>query len=113
MDRRQSLAAGAMAALATAGGCTGCAQGSAASIGMTPVSDREIARRVTHRLEADPDNPRYQQVAEIVETGSLTVKATEQRLPTEGPLAYEDTVYQLAAEVVAHAASLKRISVSS
>lgn len=68
---------------------------------MTAVSDREIARRVTHRLEADPDNPRYQQVAEIVETGSLTVEATEQPLPTEGLLVYEDTVYQLAAEVVA------------
>lgn len=100
MDRREFLAAGTTAAIATVGGCTGCAQAPAASIRMTPVSDTDIAKRVTHRLEADPDNERYRQVGEIVETGSLTVEATDKRLPTDGPLVYEETVYQLAVGVL-------------
>ncbi|MFB6118035.1 hypothetical protein [Halosegnis sp.] len=100
MNRRQFLATGTTAALATVGGCTGCATTPSAAISMTAVTDAEIARRVTHRLEADPDNERYQLVGEIVETDNTIIEATEQRLPTDGPLVYEGTVYELSVRVL-------------
>ncbi|MFB6095828.1 MAG: hypothetical protein ABEJ74_00380 [Haloferacaceae archaeon] len=100
MDRREFLATGASLAIAATGGCTGCARGPSASLRMEPVDDVEIARRVTHRLERDPDAPRYRLVAEAVENGSATVQRTEPVGPERATYVYDGAVYELVRETV-------------
>lgn len=99
MDRREFLAAGASAAIAFGGGCTGCAQSPSASLRMDPVTDAGIARRVTYRIEADEDDERYRIAAEAVEDGSTTVEGTEPPLPENRPFVHDGAVYGLSLDV--------------
>jgi len=98
MDRREFLAAGATLAIATAGGCTGCAREPATSLRLEPISDYEIAREVTYSLEGAAD--RRELVADAVENGSATREATEPPVPENRSFVYRDSVYRLSHEVV-------------
>lgn len=100
MNRREFLATGASLAITVTGGCTGCARSPSASLEMDAVTDIEIAKRVTHRLERDEDSPEYQIVSEAVENGSTTVKRTEPRTSKNQTYVYDDAVYELTYEVV-------------
>jgi hypothetical protein len=101
MDRRDFLATGAALAIGVAGGCTGCARGPEVSLEMESVSDAEIARRVTHPLEAAEDSDRYRLVADAVENGTATETGTEPLFPADGPFVYDGAVYRLDREVTA------------
>lgn len=100
MNRREFLAAGASAAIAIGGGCTGCAQSPSASLRMEPVADAGIAKEVTYRIEADEDNERYRIAAAAVENGSTTVEGTEPPLPEDRPFVHDGAVYELSLDVV-------------
>lgn len=100
MDRREFLATGAALAIGVTGGCTGCARSPSASLEMEPVTDAEIARRVTHRLEADGDSERSRLVSSAVENGSATREGTEPRLPENGTFVHDGSIYRLSREVV-------------
>ncbi|WP_135854012.1 hypothetical protein [Halorussus salinus] len=98
MDRREFLASGATLAIATAGGCTGCARAPATSLRLEPISDYEIAREVTYGLEGSSD--RRELVADAVENGSAAREATEPPFPENRSFVYRDSVYRLSREVV-------------
>lgn len=97
MDRREFLAAGATLAIATAGGCTGCAKAPATSLRMVPLSDYETAEEVTQRVDGDDER---RLVREAVENGSATAEGTDPPFPEDRAFVYENAVYRLSREVV-------------
>ncbi|WP_137285973.1 hypothetical protein [Halorussus salinisoli] len=99
MDRREFLATGATLAIATAGGCTGCAKAPAISLRMEPINDHEIAEEVTYRVEVGPSD-RRRLVADAVGEESVTVEDTDAPFPADEPFVYDGSVYRLSYEIV-------------
>jgi len=67
-----------------------------ASLEMIPVTDKEIARRLTYSL----DEPQRKFAAEVIENGSKTVRETDEPFPPDRRFVYDDTLYELTAEVI-------------
>lgn len=89
-------------------GCAGCAHepdpdGSAGGVTktftlkMTPVTDTEIAHRVTRTLDDGPQR-KIELTRQIVTNGSATVQAAEPPLPRINLVTYNGTVYALSSE---------------
>lgn len=100
MNRRSFLASGATLAIGITGGCTGCAQLPTARVSMEPVTDEEIADRVTRSEDFTPEHDRYEFVRRVVENESVTKQGTEPTVPQDHTVVFDGTVYRITHEVV-------------
>lgn len=99
MDRREFLAAGATLAIATAGGCTGCAQMPTASLRMDSITDAKITEKVTYGRESANSEER-QLVADAIENQTASAEGTEPPFPADKPFVHDGSVLRLSYEVV-------------
>lgn len=106
MNRRALLASGITLGLSSFAGCTGfggtlgVGRGAAAALRMTPISDTEIATRLTYRRGVDEESPDYDLVHAAVHDPTTTVEDTEPPFSEGYPFVFEEAVYELAFDVV-------------
>lgn len=67
-----------------------------ASLDMIPVTDREIARRLTYPI----DEVQKKFAADIIENGSKTVQGTDEPFPPMRQFVYDNKLYELTVEVI-------------
>ncbi|EJN57898.1 twin-arginine translocation signal domain-containing protein [Halogranum rubrum] len=95
MKRRQFLGSAAALTIAATGGCAGCAPVPSASLSMDPVTDEDIAVRVTTRLEPAADNERYVVARDAIENGTATMNGTHPPMDEGVPFVYDGGVYEV------------------
>lgn len=106
MDRRSFLATGVSLAGVLSAGCTGCAGRSRTSLSMVPVSDADIARRVTPRLvprvgaEADQPDEEVRLVESALAGERPTAQGTSPPVPETEAFVADGRVYSLSHEVI-------------
>lgn len=111
MKRRRLLAAFGSGVALSLAGCTGSRRtepensgdvgiAPAASFAMSVVTDEEIARRATYRIDYDSRQAERQLAATVIETGSETVTALNRPAPEGKPFVYDGSVYELSYEIL-------------
>lgn len=71
-----------------------------AELRMEPVTDAEIARRVTYRLDRDHRRSEREVAVTAIADGSATVEGTSPPVPADRPFVFDGSVYELDVEVV-------------
>jgi hypothetical protein len=106
MDRRSFLATGVSLAAVLSAGCTGCAGRSRTSLSMVPVSDTDIARRITPRLvsregeAADQPDEEVRLVESALAGERPTAQGTSPPVPETEAFVADGRVYGLSHEVI-------------
>lgn len=106
LKRRQFLAAGTALTVATIAGCTGkqahagVAKEPTASLKMQPITDTEIAKKVTYGEGLEEKERQHELVTVAIKDGSTTVKGTEPPFPENKPFVFDNAVYDLSYEIV-------------
>ncbi|MFC5366090.1 hypothetical protein [Salinirubrum litoreum] len=106
MDRRSFLATGVSLAGVLSAGCAGCAGRSRTSLSMVPVSDADIADRVTPRLvpregaAADQPDEEVRLVESALAGDRPTAQGTSPPVPETEAFVADGRVYSLAHEVI-------------
>lgn len=126
MHRRALLASLSSGLALAMAGCTGTRTGATpenggdpgtspvADIEMTPVSDTEIARRVTYRIDLEHRTSERELAAAVISNGSQRVTATNRPVPENRPFIYNESVYELSSEVLdAESATAFRLTLST
>ena len=126
MDRRAVLASISSGIALSLAGCTDTRGGATpgnggdpgtspvADLAMTPVSDTEIARRVTYRIDLEHRTSERELATAVISNGSQTVTATNAPAPENRPFIYNGSVYELSYEVLdAESATTFRLTLST
>ena len=126
MDRRTLLASISSGIALSLAGCTDTRGGAnpenggdpgtspVADLEMTAVSDTEIARRVTYRIDLEHRTSERELAADVISNGSQTVTATNAPAPGNRPFIYNGSVYELSYEVLnAESATTFRLTLSA
>lgn len=126
MDRRVLLTLLSNVFALAVAGCTGTRTGATpensgdpgtspvADFEMTPVSDTEIARRVTYRIDLEHRTSERELAAAVISNGSQRVTATNRPVPENRPFIYNESVYELSYELLdAESATTFRLTFSA
>lgn len=126
MDRRAVLASISSGIAFTLAGCTSTKSGAnpgnggdpgtspVADLEMTAVSDTEIARRVTYRIDLEHRTSERELATDVISNGPQTVTATNAPAPENRPFIYNGSVYELSYEVLdAESATTFRLTLSA
>ncbi|MFC7257283.1 hypothetical protein ACFR97_15710 [Haloplanus litoreus] len=126
MNRRALLASISSGVAFSLAGCTSAQSGEntgnggdvgtspVADLEMTAVSDTEIARQVTYRIDLEHRTSERELAADVISNGSQTVTATNVPAPENRPFIYNESVYELSYEVLdAESATTFRLTLST
>ncbi|WP_147299507.1 hypothetical protein [Haloferax sp. Atlit-6N] len=69
------------------------------SFNMDPVTDLEIARRVTFPIDDEINHSEREFAAEVIADGTVTTTATNRPAPEDTPFVYDGAVYELPYEI--------------
>jgi hypothetical protein len=84
-----------------------------AELEMAPVTDAEIAKRTTYRIDQEHRTAERELIASVTKNGSKDVTATSPPVPENRPLVYDGSVFEFSYEVVeSYPATTFRITLS-
>lgn len=72
----------------------------AAKLDLEPVTDREIAKRISYRIDLDHREEERRAVASVVENGTTTITSEDRPVPDGRAVVYDGSVYETSVAVI-------------